>query len=108
MSIPLYLQIDNILFYIYKYISINTMKQIGGLFSPKDNVIIHNKYILFILLFITMGNIYYLGLNNEYMYVFVFIFIAFLIQFFSKNMTIVLFLSVTLTNMLRMIDDTFQ
>lgn len=79
-------------------------KYTGGLLANRDNVVIHNIYILFILLIIAIGNIYYLGLNREYTYVFVFIVIAFLIQFFSKNMTIVLFLSITLTNMLKMMD----
>jgi hypothetical protein len=83
------------------------MKQVGGILSSKDNIIVHNKYILFALLFVALGNIYYLGLNGDYMYVFVFIFIAFLIQFFSKNMTVILFLSISLTNMLKMVDSSF-
>lgn len=83
------------------------MKQTGGLLSPRDNAIIHNKYILFILSVIAFGNIYYLGLNGDYIYVLVIIFIAFLIQFFSKNMIVILFLSISLTNMLKMIDGNF-
>jgi hypothetical protein len=61
----------------------------------------HNRYVLYFLLFISIANLYYLMVNNEGILFIVFILVAFLTSFFCKNIVVILFLAICLTNILR-------
>jgi hypothetical protein len=71
------------------------------LLSSNNNAIIHNKYILYIILFIALVDLYFLTLSGDFVSVSIFILIGFLTTFFSKNMLVILFIAVTVTNILK-------
>jgi hypothetical protein len=77
----------------------NSIKQ--QFFSSKNNLIIHNRYFLYSLLILSLANLYYLAISEDYISVAIFIIIGFLTTFFSKNMIIILFFSLIFTNILR-------
>lgn len=71
------------------------------LFSSNNNAIIHNKYILYIILFIALVDLHYLTVSGDFVSISIFILIGFLTTFFSKNMLVILFIAVTVTNILK-------
>jgi hypothetical protein len=71
------------------------------LFSSNNNAIIHNKYILYIILFIALVDLHCLTVAGDFVSISIFILIAFLTTFFSKNMLVILFIAVTVTNILK-------
>lgn len=71
------------------------------LFSSNNNAIIHNKYILYIILFIALVDLHFLTVSGDFVSISIFILIAFLTTFFSKNMLVILFIAVTVTNILK-------
>lgn len=71
------------------------------LFSSNNNAIIHNKYILYIILFIALVDLHFLTVSGDFVSISIFILIGFLTTFFSKNMLVILFIAVTVTNILK-------
>jgi hypothetical protein len=78
----------------------NTLKKI---FSPRHPLpnIIHNRFVLYFFVFLAVSNLYFLAMTGENTSIAVFILAGFLTSFFSKNMIIVLFVAICLTNVLR-------
>jgi hypothetical protein len=76
-------------------------KLTGDVFSQKNNIILHNVYVLYIIFFLSLANLYYLAISNDFLSVTIFILIGFLTSFFSKNMLIILFIALTVTNILK-------
>lgn len=62
--------------------------------------ILHNKYILYFIFFIALGDLLILGYNNDYYSVAIFILIGFLTSFFSKNMIVIMFMAIAFTNII--------
>lgn len=83
----------------------NTSKMVQGLKSKllasRDNAIIHNKFILYFILLISLGNLFYLSVEQDFMSITVFVLVGFLTSFFSKNMLVILFIALTITNILK-------
>jgi hypothetical protein len=77
------------------------MKYSSSLFSKKNNSLIHNKFILYFVLIISLADLFYLSVERDFISIFSFILIGFLFSFFTKNMLIILFLALTLTNILK-------
>ena len=77
----------------------NSIKQ--QIFSSKNNLIMHNRYFLYTLLILSLANLYYFSISEDYISVAIFIIIGFLTTFFSKNMIIILFFSLIFTNILK-------
>lgn len=77
----------------------NSIKQ--QFFASKNNLIIHNRYILYILLIISLADLYYLAITHDYVSAAIFILVGFLTTFFSKNMIIILFFSLVFANILK-------
>jgi hypothetical protein len=77
----------------------NNIKQ--QIFASKNNLIIHNRYILYILLIISLADLYYLAITHDYVSAAIFILVGFLTTFFSKNMIIILFFSLVFANILK-------
>lgn len=69
--------------------------------SNNNNIIIHNKFILYFIFFISLADLFYLSVEQDIFSVVIFILIGFLTSYFSKNMLIILFIALTLTNVLK-------
>jgi hypothetical protein len=63
--------------------------------------VLHNRFILYFIFLISIGNLYYLTVSQDIMSVVVFIIVGFLTSFFSKNMMVILFIAVSITNILK-------
>lgn len=74
---------------------LNNIKQ--QFLSSRNNLIIHNRYVLYIILFISLANLYYLAISHDYFSVVIFFLIGFLTTFFSKNMIIIMFFALVFT-----------
>lgn len=81
----------------------NIMKNLKNnrIFDAKNNAIIHNRFILYFIFFIALADLYYLTVAGDFFSVSIFILIGFLTSFFSKNMMIILFIALTVTNILK-------
>jgi hypothetical protein len=71
------------------------------IFDAKNNAIIHNRFILYFIFFIALADLYYLTVAGDFFSVSIFILIGFLTSFFSKNMMIIFFIALTVTNILK-------
>lgn len=87
----------------FKKLNLNqlTKKLTGDVLSQKNNIILHNVYVLYFIFFLSLANLYYLAISNDFLSVTIFILVGFLTSFFSKNMLIILFIALTLTNILK-------
>jgi methyl-accepting chemotaxis protein len=76
---------------------------IKSIFNSKSQLsnIVYNKPILYFMLLLSLSNLYLLSFKGEGMFALVFILIGFICSFFTKNMTIILFLSLCITNIIK-------
>ena len=81
----------------------NIMKNLKNnrILDAKNNAIIHNRFILYFIFFIALADLYYLTVAGDFFSVSIFILIGFLTSFFSKNMMIIFFIALTVTNILK-------
>jgi len=79
--------------------SFNLLKK--QLLSPTNNAIIHNRFVLYFILFIALANLYFLTMSGDLVFTSIFLLVGFLTSFFSKNMLVILFIAVTITNVLK-------
>ena len=79
--------------------SFNLLKK--QLLSPTNNAIIHNRFVLYFILFIALANLYFLTMSGDLVFTSIFVLVGFLTSFFSKNMLVILFIAVTITNVLK-------
>lgn len=63
--------------------------------------ILHNRAILYIIFFIALINVFVLTTLGDWTYVTIFFLVGFLTSFFSKNMVVILFFAITITNILK-------
>ena len=73
----------------------------NSFFATSNNPIIHNKIILYIIFFISLADLFILLSENDIFSITIFILIGFLTTYFSKNMLIVLFISLVITNLFK-------
>lgn len=73
----------------------------SSFFATSNNPIIHNKVILYIIFFISLADLFILLSENDIFSITIFILIGFLTTYFSKNMLIVLFISLVITNLFK-------
>ena len=66
-----------------------------------DHVILHNRYILYIIFFIALGNLLSFAYVNDYYSVAVFVLLAFLTTFFSKNMIVIFSVAIVFSNLIK-------
>lgn len=76
-------------------------KRSGRKLNIKPNVFLNNIYILYFIFIIAVGNLFYLLIENNLVFVTVFILIGFLTSFFSKNMIVILTTTMVFTNILK-------
>ena len=65
------------------------------------NVFLNNIFILYFIFIIAVGNLFYLLLENNIMFITIFILIGLLTSFFNKNMIVILTTTVAFTNILK-------
>ena len=72
------------------------MMKLNSIFGKTKDVsniakgIIYNKYVLYLVFLITLLNLLYAAVEQNYMYCVLFVLIGFLTSFFNKNMTVIL------------------
>lgn len=66
-----------------------------------NNSWLHNVYVLYFIFAIALGNAYYLMVSHDLYYLSIFVIIAFLTSFFSKNMIVILCITMAATNVLK-------
>jgi hypothetical protein len=69
--------------------------------KPRSTSLLYNRWVLYAMFVIALVNLYLLAMSGDYKYVAVFILSGFLASFFSKNMMVILFIAVALTNILK-------
>ena len=67
----------------------------------KLNKLLESKVVLYILFFIVLVNMYMYAMVDEIVYAAIMIIVGFLTSFFHKNMIVILFTSIAVTNLIR-------
>jgi hypothetical protein len=65
------------------------------------NAWLYSRWVLYFLFVLAIGNIYYLLVNYDYFTLTAFILVAFLTTFFSKNMVVILCISLVISTILK-------
>jgi len=68
---------------------------------PDFSELLHNKILLYILVFVSLVNIFTYVSTNDQTYAGFMILIGFLTSFFSKNMIVIMFTAIAVTNLIR-------
>ena len=78
-------------------------KKIGNWFNKNVKVssLLESKVVLYILVFISIVNLYSYAMEDDLVYAAIIIIVGFLSSFFNKNMIIILFTAITVTNLIR-------
>ena len=63
--------------------------------------ILHNPFVLYFVLAIALGDLLYLSVAGNFMFVAIFILIGFLASFFSKNMVVILVIAMAATSIIQ-------
>ena len=64
------------------------------------NIILHNRFILYFILFVSIFNLIGFITNGNFIFPVFFILIGFITSYFSKNMLVILMISLLITNIL--------
>ena len=76
--------------------------KIRNTLSFKDTgKILHNRFVLYFVLFLALADLLYLAIGREFMSVAVFILSGFVTSFFSKNMMVIMCVAMVITNILK-------
>ena len=78
-------------------------KPLSKMFSnfTRTNDLLHNKVLLYVVFIFSLLNLFLFANTGNYTHVAIFILIGFITSFFSKNMMVILLLSLILTNILK-------
>lgn len=71
------------------------------LLASKNNAILHNRFVLYFIFFISLGNLFYLTMESDVFSILTFVLIGFITSFFSKNMIVILVIALSMTNVLK-------
>jgi hypothetical protein len=66
-----------------------------------DTAFLKNRALLYVILLLSLANVYYMMLENNITFLMVFIIIGFLTSFFSKNMVVILSVAMAFTHILK-------
>jgi len=96
----------NMQYYIYNKMallngstSLNNFK--NTFFAKRNNPILHNRYVWYVLLFLAVMDVFYFSTDNDPFSIVIMFIIGFLISIFNKNMIVILFFSVVLANIIK-------
>jgi len=67
----------------------------------KNHAILHNIYILYFVFVIAFGDFLYLVYSGDFYSASIFVLVGFLTYFFSKNMIVILFIALAITNIIK-------
>jgi branched-subunit amino acid transport protein len=70
-------------------------------FKNVSKSILYNQGVLYFIFALAVGNLLFMLLNNEFMSLAVFILVGFLTSFFSKNMVVILCVSMAVYSVLK-------
>ena len=73
----------------------------SGNMSKMSNEVLHNRFILYFIFILAVGNLFHFVFSNDLMSVGVFIVAGLLTSFFSKNMVVIMVISMVVTNVIR-------
>lgn len=78
-------------------------KKVGNWFNKnvKLSSLLESKIVLYLLVIISLGNLYSYAMDDEIVYAAIMIIVGFLCTFFNKNMIIILFIAISITNVIR-------
>lgn len=84
----------------------NISKTVDKLFKAdkvqsKNHAILHNVYILYLIFVIALGDFLYLVYTGDLYSATIFVLVGFLTYFFSKNMIVILFIALAITNIIK-------
>lgn len=84
----------------------NISKTVDKLFKSdkaqsKNHAILHNVYILYLIFVIALGDFLYLVYTGDLYSATIFVLVGFLTYFFSKNMIVILFIALAITNIIK-------
>lgn len=65
--------------------------------------LIHNKYVLYFVFAIALLNLFFSAVKHDYLFCALFILVGFITAFFNKNMTVILVLTMTVSNIVRVL-----
>lgn len=77
------------------------MAKMGSSINTNFQKLLNCNWILYVVFFLAASDLYIFAVNGELFYVSLFVLIGILTTFFSKNMTVILLIAMTLTNILR-------
>ncbi len=69
--------------------------------SASGNKLLYNQIVLYFIFAVSLLNLIYLAVDADYVTIAVYLLIGFITSHFSKNMVVILFMSLTISNMLR-------
>jgi hypothetical protein len=103
---------DNTIYMLLKVNSItsqlknNISKTVDKLFKSdkvqsKNHAVLHNIYILYLIFVIALGDFLYLVYTGDLYSATIFVLVGFLTYFFSKNMIVILFIALAITNIIK-------
>jgi hypothetical protein len=69
---------------------------------PKPTSILYNRFLLYFVFFIAIGNLFFATVARDYTFVVYFVLIGVVISFFNKNMTVILVLTLAFANILKL------
>ena len=70
---------------------------------PRPQSILYNKFLLYFVMFVAIGNLFSGLMNGQYIFASYFVLIGFVLSFFSKNMIVILTLTVALSNIMKVL-----
>ena len=73
----------------------------GKKMNISPNIFLNNVFVIYLIFLIAVGNLFYLLMENNIMFVMIFLIIGFLTSFFSKNMIVILTTTLVFTNILK-------
>ena len=80
----------------------NTLTMLSNrLLASKNNALIHNKFVLYLIFIISLGNIFYLTMAGDVLTISLFALIGFITSFFTKNMVVILVIALTISFVLK-------
>ena len=76
-------------------------KKVTGALPSMSGGFLTNKWMLYLVLFSAIFDIFYFYKRNDMQAILIFLVIGFLVSFFSKNMVVILILAIALTHLIR-------
>ena len=80
----------------------NMIKQAQLNISKNYNLTLNSRALLYFILILTIGDLIYFSIDGDVFFIFIYLAIGYLTSFFSKNMIVIMVISMTVTHILRL------